>query len=162
MRHVKTIIIAGIFLFNTGQIFPQQHPNSLYLEVGGIGGLYSLNYDRLFTPNIGGRIGFSYFSFSSDNFFFPSVTMYMFPIALNYFAGEGSSKFELGAGVTIVTGTADWFGVKGSGTAIAGIINIGYRYQPPEGGFLFRIGLTPIVSSTGVHPWGGLSIGTAF
>ena len=162
MRYVKIIITISIFLFNIGQIFPQQHPNSLYLEVGGSGGLYSLNYDRMFTPNIGGRIGFSYFSFSSDNFFFPSVTMYMFPISLNYLAGEGSSKFELGAGVTIVTGTADWFGVKGSGSAIAGIFNIGYRYQPPEGGFLFRIGLTPIVSSTGVHPWGGLSIGMAF
>jgi len=162
MRRVKTIIILCIFLFNAGQLISQQHPNSIYLELMGSGGLYSLNYDRMFTPNIGGRIGFSYFSFTSDNFFFPSVDMYMFPISLNYFAGEGNSKFEIGSGVTIVTGTADWFGVKGSGSAIAGIFNIGYRYQQSEGGFLFRIGLTPILSSTGIHPWGGLSIGTAF
>jgi hypothetical protein len=38
---------------------------------------------------------------------------------------------------------------------------IGYRSQPKEGGFLFRIGFTPLFDfSDFILPWIGLSVGT--
>jgi hypothetical protein len=161
MSRVKIIIILSIFLFYAGPAYPQQHPNSIYLELLGSGGIYSINYDRLFTPNIGGRIGFSYLSFDQD-VIIPEMTMYFFPLSFNYFVGNGSSKLELGAGMTIVTGHFDWFGVKGSGSIVIANLNIGYRYQPVDDGFVFRIGFIPVVTPKGVQPWGGLSLGSAF
>jgi hypothetical protein len=161
MSRVKIIIILSIFLFYTSPIYPQQRPNSIYLELLGSGGVYSINYDRLFTPNIGGRIGFSYLSLDKD-FIIPEVTMYFFPLSFNYFVGNGSSKLEFGVGMTFVTGQFDWFGLKGSGSIVIANFNIGYRYQPVDGGLLFRIGFNPVVTPNGVKPWGGLSIGLTF
>ena len=161
ISRVKIIIFLGIFLLFAGPTYPQQHPNGIYLELLGSGGIYSINYDRLFTPNIGGRIGFSYFSFDADNLLL-STTIYLFPVSFNYFIGNGNSKLELGAGMTIITGNYDWLGLKGSGSAVFANFNIGYRYQPVDGGFLFRIGFTPWITPQGFKLWSGLSIGGTF
>ena len=161
MSRVKIIIFLGILLLYAGPAYPQQHLNSIYLELLGSGGIYSINYDRLFTPNIGGRIGFSYLSTEQD-FIIPELTMYIFPLSFNYFVGNGSSKLEFGAGMTFITGDYDWLGSKGSGSVVVANLNIGYRYQPVDGGFLFRIGFTPVVTPNGLQPWGELSIGGTF
>jgi hypothetical protein len=45
-------------------------------------------------------------------------------------------------------------------TAIAG-----YRHQPSDGGFVFRVGASPVATFGkygGVLPWGYLSLGAAF
>ena len=88
--------------------------------------------------------------------------MYFIPVSFNYYAGEGNSKLELGAGMTFVTGTVDWFGMKESGSIVVGNFNIGYRYQPVDGGFFFRIGFTPQFTFEGIQAWGGLGIGATF
>jgi hypothetical protein len=161
MSRVKIIIFLSIFLIYAGPTYPQNHPDSIYGEFLGSGGIYSINYDRLFTPNIGARIGFSYLSFERD-IIIPETTMYFFPISFNYYAGDGNSKLELGAGMTVVTGTVDWFGMKEYGSVVVGNFNIGYRYEPIDGGFFFRIGFTPFVTAEGIQPWGGLGIGATF
>jgi len=45
---------------------------------------------------------------------------------------------------------------------VGGTATIGYRYQQNDGGFLFRIGFTPLFGSGGFQPWGGLSLGFSF
>ena len=142
--------------------FSQSKPNSLYIEIFGSGGLYSLNYDRLFTENIGARIGFMYFAADWLGFF-SDLEMFLIPSTLNFFIGTGKHKLELGAGPVIIFGSTGIFGsdqVSGSGVAWTG--RIGYRYQQPNGGFMWKIGFTPLFGNGVFQPWDGISLGFSF
>jgi hypothetical protein len=156
-----------------GQATSITAPNAIYLEVLGSGFIYSINYDRTLMNIFSMRIGFGYFPFppvtqtnadgvtSTVNASLTSV-----PISLSWFPfGATSSKLEIGAGATYIDLVARKVGksATGSGTNISGIL--GYRYQPSDGGFLFKIAFTPIFSSpifSKFQPWGGLTLGYAF
>jgi hypothetical protein len=45
--------------------------------------------------------------------------------------------------------------------SIIGTGTLGYRYQPPQGGFVFRVGITPMVGQRLILI-GGISAGIAF
>ncbi|RPI75166.1 MAG: hypothetical protein EHM47_03370 [Ignavibacteriales bacterium] len=157
------VIVVFVFIFSiTGN--PQSKPNSIYFEALGNGGLYSVNYDRLFTESFGGRIGFSYLS--EISLIFSSINDFLsVPITLNYFLGNGSHKFELGAGVVYASFSGgDFLGFEtNSGSSnVAGTATIGYRYQKADGGFLFRAGFTPLFNNEGFFPFGGISFGFGF
>ena len=158
MKRFKIILCLCISLFAAVPSFGQQHPNSLYLEVGGSAGIYSINYDRLIGSHLGIRIGFSYWA----DLIIPGISAQIFPTSLNCFIGNGSSKFELGVGVTYVIGEINWFGERASGSVVVPNINIGYRYQSEDGGFLFRLGFMPLIGPHEILPWGGLSAGVSF
>jgi len=152
-------------------------PNGIYFELLGNGLLYTINYDRFVSDDISLRAGFEYIGLGASD---PSgggesisVSMMLVPITFNYFFAShnngmiGSSKFELGAGVVIVNLSANATGsagtlFSGSGVGVGGTATIGYRYQPSDGGFIFRIGFTPIFGPGGFVPFGGLSLGYAF
>ncbi|MDR3611850.1 MAG: hypothetical protein P4L27_14870 [Ignavibacteriaceae bacterium] len=175
MYRYLLIVSVGLFLFYSSPGFSQDDsqqqsqpqlqadepyllsPNSIYVEALGSGLFYSVNYDRLFSHNIGGRIGIGLLSDGLNS-------LYFIPVTLNYLIGKGNSKLELGAGVTIVAADIDLFGTghRTSGSLVLGTAIIGYRYQPADGGFLFRIGFTPLFSEFGSLPWGGLSLGGTF
>ena len=161
LKRLSILITLLVFLLSC-PAFSQSKPNSLYFEFFGSTGLYSINYDRLFSENFGARIGFMYFA--ADWFiFFSDVEMFLIPITLNYLAGESNFKFEAGAGPVIVFGSMGLFGSKPiSGSGVGWIGTIGYRYQQQDGGFLFRIGFTPALLGDEFHPSGGLSLGFSF
>lgn len=126
--------------------------NSVYIEALGNAGIYSLNYDRILSQNIGVRFGAG---------FLPIIDVLTIPATINLFIGNGSSKLELGAGILILSQTRDnRHGLFRDNNFITALI--GYRYQQPEGGFLFRIGFTPLFSQKEFFPWGGFSVGTSF
>jgi hypothetical protein len=161
MRLMVSAIII-VVIFNVA-LLPQLRPNSIYFEALGNGGLYSVNYDRLFTDNFGGRLGLMYLS-EVDIFFVAAEDILIFPATLNYFIGE-KHKLELGAGVVFASvSNTRAFGFKSDsdGSNIVGTATIGYRYQKPDGGFLFRVGFTPLFGSEGIEPWGGISLGYSF
>lgn len=151
--------------------------NSIYAEGLGPGLLYSINYDRLIIDDLAVRVGFSYMSFSaSAGSSSASASFLSFPITASYL-GVGSPKhiLELGGGADIVyaTGSASGIGAStsGAGVGAAGTVLIGYRLQPPDGGFNFRVGISPLFgpgfgfgggTSFGVLPWGYLSLGGTF
>jgi hypothetical protein len=85
-----------------------------------------------------------------------------FPIMVNYLSGEGSGNLELGIGVIPLTVSIGGDSGLKRGTAVFGTATLGYRFQPLDGGFMFRIGLTPFFNSGGAVPSGGLSLGYAF
>jgi hypothetical protein len=157
-----TLMFISFFTFNQNLI-AQTKPNSIYFEALGNGGLYSVNYDRLFTDNFGIRAGIMYLS-KVDIIFAAAEDLLIFPATLNFFVGE-KHKLELGAGLVFasVSNTSS-FGFKSDsgGSNIVGTATIGYRYQKPDGGFLFRIGFTPLFGSGGFEPWGGISLGFSF
>ena len=143
--------------------------SAVYAELLGQGILYSLNYDYRFSDHVSMRVGFSSWSIPSFMLFVNGTLSYTgFPIMLNYLAGKGSSRLELGAGIVPSTVSVDgnevFLGSKisGSGTFVLGAATIGYRMQPRSGGLVFRIGLTPLVGADGAKLYGGISLGGAF
>jgi hypothetical protein len=152
-------------------------PNGIYVELLGNGLLYTINYDRFINDDMSLRAGFEYIGLGasdpSGSGASASVSMMMIPLTFNYFLTShdkgkvGSSKFELGAGIMIANFSASATGSAGdvfsaSGFGIAGTATIGYRLQPSDGGFIFRIGFTPLIGPGGFLPFGGLSFGYGF
>jgi len=139
--------------------------NSIFLELLGNGGLYSVNYERIFgDSNFSLRAGFSYFSLSAGD---SSTSLITIPLLVNYYIGGLDHKLQLGAGAlgayvsasTTSTGTGY---LSGSGVGVAGTAVVGYRYIPHDGGFNFGVGFTPIVGAGGFAPFGGISFGGGF
>ena len=160
---MKTKILFLLIILFSLSSNAQIKSNSIYLELFGNGGLYSINYDRLFTENLGGRIGFMYLP-SIDVVITSAENLILVPLMLNYFAGE-NSKLELGAGIIYISvDDVGFWGFKSreGGSGVVGTAVLGYRYQPMDGGFVFRMGLTPFFSANGSEVSGGVSFGFSF
>ena len=138
-------------------------PDALYGEFLGQSYLFSFNYDRMLfntTPhNIALRAGlgvWSNISFSSTD----NESGVVIPLNASYVYGS-NHKFELGLGFTIAPNVTLHDGTNHiNDLTITGII--GYRYQPIDGGFLFRGGMVPVLGDEGIIESFGLSFGLAF
>ena len=136
--------------------------NTVYFELFGNGGIYSVNYDRRLSNQIWGRIGASYFPVAYEG-------LATFPVGVSYLFGKHSKFFELGLGTTLFSAGSDdlLFDLDENGGKqfSAGIsATVGYRFQPPQEDLFFKAALIPAyipVSSTfGVSA--GLSVGYSF
>ena len=153
--------------------------NTLYAEGLGAGGAYSINYERLVMNDLGIHVGFSYWSVSaSAGTASSSGSFIAIPITASYLGiSSGAHTLELGGGITIwnvsVTGTSGGFAGAANGFIPIATAIVGYRYQPREGGFNFRVGASPLFgkglglnandpSAFGVLPWGYISLGWTF
>lgn len=142
--------------------------HSVYLELLGQGLLYSINYDYRVTPRLSLRAGVS--RWAIDPFFFLAggLTYTSVPLLANYVTGDGPSHLELGAGIVpahiSIEDTYDFFGTEydESRIVLLGTTTIAYRMQPPDGGWTFRVGLTPIFSTRGLVVNACLSFGMSF
>lgn len=150
--------------------------NSFFLEAGGPGLLYSVNYERVLENDFGLRVGFSYTSFSaSAGSSSASASFMAIPVIASYLGlREGNHILELGGGATAIyfngAGSSGVVAGSGSGLTALGTAMIGYRRQPVNGGFQFRVGLEALVgkglsfsnpdpNSFGVLPWMYMSLG---
>ncbi|HSY22854.1 MAG TPA: hypothetical protein VK841_12100 [Polyangiaceae bacterium] len=144
--------------------------DAVYAEGLGPGLFYSVNYEHDFENVFGLRVGLGYVPVSATNGDGASVNVSIVAVPITFsYLGIGSLKhiFEVGAGGTIlyVSGTASTVGGSSSGSGVGGIgaLILGYRYQPPHGGFMFRAGIAPLITSFGEFlPWPYLSLGAAF
>lgn len=138
--------------------------NSVYVELLGNALLYSVNYDRLLTPNLAGRVGLMFVTAEDDEG--DSGTVAIVPVMGSWLWGDGNSHFETGIGLAVATASFDIDELdvdeSGGGTGVYGTGVLGYRYQRPGGGFLFRVGLTPVFTTNDFAPWFGLSFGYSF
>ena len=150
--------------------------NNFFIEGGGPGLLYSLNYERIFEQDFGLRLGFSYQAFSaSASGSSASASFITIPVIASYLGvSSGNHVLELGAGGTAIyasgSATSGSVMAAGSGMTALGTALIGYRRQPVDGGFQFRVGVEALVgkglsfsnpdpNKLGVLPWMYLSIG---
>jgi hypothetical protein len=142
--------------------------NALHFELLGPAVIYSLNYERWFADDFSGRVGFSYFSLEAtageDS---AKASLLMVPLSVSYLGiGTPNHMLELGAGAVITHASAgvEIGGSKSEGAATTawGTAIVGYRYQPEDGGFMFRVGASPLISDDGVFTWPHLSLGGAF
>jgi hypothetical protein len=150
--------------------------NSFFVEAGGPGLLYSVNYERIFENDFGLRVGVSYASLSaSAGSTSASAAFLTVPVIASYLGLHGGNHvLELGVGATGIyasgSGSSGPFAGSGSGMTAVGTALIGYRRQPANGGFQFRVGLEALVgkglalsnpdpNSLGVLPWMYMSLG---
>jgi hypothetical protein len=133
--------------------------NALYVEALGAALFYSVNYERLF-GDFSLRAGIGAFATNGS-------TWLGIPVMVN-FLGIGSKKhiFEVGAGVSIQY-LNDSSGVLGFNSSpgtpqVLGVATLGYRLQPPKGGFMFRAGVAPLFGAGAFIPWPYLAIGASF
>ena len=145
----KTIFI--LFIFYTS-ICCAQH--AVFIEVGGSGGLGSLNYEKRYKHeqalSYALRVGFSLAPVDKNN-----GTALVFPLMINGLYGKSSHKMELGLGQTISVTT------KGS-AFIMGIARWGYRFEPENRKYFLSVAYTPIISyllDFQWQHWGGIGIG---
>lgn len=154
MNKLKLILIAAIIpLLSYAQVSEKPiRKNSLYLELGGSSMLYSFNYDRLIPLSRSIKLtvgaGMEYVTQLTVNEVNYGAAYCITPSANLLF---GSSSHHLETGVSVFTHT--------SSSTLIPALRLGYRYQPRNGGFLFRAGLTPLF---GFIPWGGVSFGYTF
>jgi hypothetical protein len=169
MSKFSLLFIILSLVFTNG--FAQFKSNTIYAEIGGNGGLYSLNYDKLFILSqqlkLAPRIGISWLG--GDRF--------TLPIEANLLLGKNTDSknyAEFGIGTTIVskkTQNISDFSVvnetineKGANAILTS--RLGFRHQKPSGGFMYRIGLTFLYNSQSedhkLLPFGGISFGHSF
>jgi hypothetical protein len=151
---------------------PRKAHNVIFLELGGNGLVYSINYERLIDEtDFSLRVGASYISIgASSGGSTASASLMTFPVLGNYYLGGKNHKLQLGAGLTFMQITVGAGGgksglVEASGFVPAPTAVIGYRYIPARGGFAFSVGFTPFIIPSGdkvVFPWAGISFGGIF
>lgn len=169
MKKNKLLLVAFCFLISLSDGKAQEvilSKNSIFFEFLGNGGLYSINYERSFSANLCGRIGFC--SFLSVDFVGGETggRITTIPVLITYFSGQKKSHFEIGGGMLFGKDNAD----QVSGAIIDLTSFIGYRYQAPGKGILFRVGFTPFLSldneanypDKGLFLSGGISLGYHF
>ena len=150
--------------------FPARNAN--YIELLGNGGLYSLNYDRIFIYKekfkVSGRAGAAVF--------FNNVHVEQtYLIENNYIFFSNPHHLEIGPGLTFQTK----YNTKCNNDSVPfweslwfGMFRLGYRFQRREEGFFFRAGITPVFFAkndcgTFLPPpknwfWGGIALGISF
>jgi hypothetical protein len=145
--------------------------NSLYLELGGSGAVYSLNYERFVQRDVSLRVGFGYVSLKgaeiSGGTVVNEIALLTIPVTASYLGiGSGNHRLELGAGAVFarITGETTSDGAKafGSASGVVGTAIAGYRYVRPDGGFTFRAAFTPLFGEGGFQPWAGVALGYSF
>ena len=144
--------------------------NAIFGEALGNGLLYSINYERIIESwNIGLRVGASYFTFPVSSYGASgNLKLATFPLVASYYLGTPKHKLQLGLGATILYlgVSTDSAGTKfegeRSGGGVAATAIIGYRYLPPDRGFTFGVGFTPLLRTSRFLPWGGANAGYIF
>ena len=141
--------------------------NVVYIEAGGNALLYSVNYERMIIGGLTARVGAGFIPA-----WFPWVDedddgalLTVVPVQLSFVFGPGNHHMEMGAGATFGNASVDIGDLEGSESWVFGTGTVGYRYQPPEGGIVFRATLTPLfleVLDEDMFPMIGLSLGRSF
>lgn len=149
----KVIVVCCIFL----TIGTAQRGQAVFAELGGNGLVFSFNYDTRFnnTPDgLGARLGLGFIG-SGD------AGAVLIPAQVNWLLGKNGRYFELGAGLTVVTGTGRAFDEDFSN--VVGTMTFGYRRQPVDGGFMWKIAITPVIAEGIFWPYfAGLGLGYTF
>jgi len=160
---LSKILLGWLILFQCNAAGQTQttnfKQNQLYLELGGNGLIYSINYERLLSENFILRGGFGI----TPGIIFVEGTFIHIPFTASYLIGSTTSKLELGLGATYFAGEdTELFGLDAGDQSLIILTGIvGYRYTSP-GGFVLRVLFTPLYNSeedSYFYPSFGLSFG---
>lgn len=174
---MKITIFLCLLTIGAGYLARAQQPaesviskkasNAIYIEIGGPAVIYSLNYDRIIHEcsawSVGSRVGIGLVSSSFDN-----TRLVAEVYGLKKSNNHANRFLELGLGFMyrsprVLTETPT---IKDN-PALGLSPRIGLRWQKPTGGWVTRVGFTPVISKQSGEaikfaPWAGLSIGRSF
>jgi hypothetical protein len=158
-------------------IAPSPERNVVYAEIGGAGGIFSVNYERLAEQGIYLRGGAGFWGLTNLDNVREEITNVIAGATRRYdisdLLGQGEGRIAE-AGFAVVAGTykrTRYDATEVDGTYASLVPTIGLRVEPPAGGFTYRITFTPLipfVNRASAFPrstpilWGGLSIGYIF
>ncbi len=140
---------------------PDGHKKAIFVEAFGQGLHASVNYDMRIKKGsqrgLGFRLGVGgIFTGTVNADAGNKVTGVIgFPVGLNYLVGENKSSFEAGLGFTphyadtVIDSPTNPKIIDKNGWGTNGYLNLGYRFQPLNNGFMFRLNWTPVISRTG-------------
>ena len=181
---MKKLALLCFICFSTALASAQRKYNAAYVEGGGNALYYSINYDRVIplsqNLSIAPRVGFAFLPWienSSRNF--GSIRI---PTELNVLWSKDrlSSNFvEVGIGMSFIqlrqNVTYLETGATGNRNTLGKVTlaRLGYRYQKPEGGLMFRAGvLVPVAEDKYSRQrfgddifyrvWAGIGLGYSF
>jgi len=173
----KTVILVMFLTFNLS--LSAQNETAVgklfYTEFGGPGVIMSANFDKRFDSKsrlgFGFRVGAGFGSRSNANYYDSDgnytgpLTYFSFPVGINYVLGKPNcaKTFEVGAGLSLFTQKMSFYNYNEKEGSIIGFFSFMYRSMPLDGGFSWRIGLTPIIGTSGnMFPMGAIGIGFVF
>ncbi len=144
-----------------------------YIELLGSGGLWSANLERAVGPL---RLRGGFARWTATDWWSGSETPYTtLPFTVSHVRGEGNHHLEIGGGVTVggrsASSSSGFYASEGSSRFVTLTAILGYRYQKPGPGFVFRAGLIPMYGlgsletaypDKGLFPTIGISLGGAF
>ncbi len=165
--------------------------NSLYLEMGGVAGFYSVNYDRILEQKKSGLTSFSVgATYWGKIDYSDGRTNFGIPVSYNYLIGKNNHHLELGIGITFLYYKFLFQNLyskeEEKGIASSFLLKCGYRYQKPTGGMFYKVTFTPLLDAVryykkvinisitntsfiekgfgnnGFFPWAGISVGYTF
>lgn len=177
MLRTASLAAVSLILASTaagGQQAPVQPlpRHGVYLEVAGSGGVGSLNYEYLAGERVRLRAGAG--SWETDDLFGAGTESFMtVPLTASMLLGPGNHHLETGGGVLLGMSTFESaFGEPTRTSSIFALSGVlGYRYQRPRKGMLYRAVLVPFYGfgdsdtaypDRGLMLSGGLSLGYAF
>ncbi len=130
---------------------------AIYLELGGSGGFYSLNVERVFNGRFTLRGGYTYLSSGRGGFVELPKPIVPLSTSILFDFGNNTSFAEIGIGGTLI-------GMNGK-VHVAMVPIIGIREQDmSKRGAMGRISFTPffLPNEKELHLWGGVSVGYGF
>ncbi len=158
---VTLFFVKPIFAQESSYL-PPQGLNNWYVEFGGSGLFYSINYEKYLFRNSNenitwlGRVGFGFNPIEGKllNKIFLEQGTFMFPFASSVLLGAGKEKLEVGIGYTLLSKTSAESEVLPTGI-------IGFRVME-RNGICFRITYSPHIRNGEYVSWYGVSLGKNF
>lgn len=139
-----------------GQITgPNAAVNAAFLEVGGPGGFYSLNYDRLLNDNVSIRAGATSWSVTSFDKQGEKLTAGIVAATVradvSRFVDRTEGRYaEAGAAISFASHSRSSYDtIVADGSFVTLVPMIGIRSQTRNGGFMYRATFTPFVPLSG-------------
>jgi len=161
---VNIFLLLSILFLNTEGISqenktrsPFNKMNVIDLELLGPGGVYSINYERVLINGDKNK--------STIRAGIGVITEIYFPVFYNHLFSFNKHHFELGIGTVLIWDVPDVYDMY-----VMGGLNIGYRFQKPDGKFMFKASYTPIIDlsyieyqDVQIYPiWIGVTFGRCF
>ena len=164
---IKTIL-ASVILCCSFQTVKGQ-TNNIYVEGFGVGLLGSINYERMIIPDkLFARASYGGFSISSEDDIYDDyyntigtsdIKLSINPLCLgaHYMFGK-KWKAEIGGGISYwmmsldasaenATQELGGISISEDGGYLMFYTSLGFRYQNPEGGLTFKLGVSPTIIS---------------
>lgn len=146
-NHCFNVALFASIIFQIAIAFDLE-AQTVYIDMlGNSAGFYTVNYEHLLSDK--GQKIWSLHAGAGMYNEFETYTHKSFPVGVSYYNKKESNHHkEIGLCLNYVEGLEDnrnsWIveGVQYSKTLVA-IANIGYRYQKPKGGFMFKAYYAP-------------------